>query len=231
MSESALIHIEKIKSKEILRDALKHNLRQIARETSIPSHIDPTRSHLNVRLVGGADPVDITQRVVRTIKESTGKKLRANGVVAVEVMVSLPVNTAVDTSAFFGETLDWLHRYWDVPVISAVVHYDEASPHMHVLLLPLNQGRMFGAALVGYRIQLAAFKRSHHTEVGSRFGLALVESVPRFKRLAAARKIIDCLQERPDWIRHPSIVAALQGAIATRPAELMSLLGIKPDFG
>lgn len=231
MTESALIHIKKIKSPEILRDALKHNLRQIAAETAIPSHIDPAQSRLNVRLAGDGDPVGMTRQVVHTIKQETGKALRANGIVAVEVVVSLPVNTTVDTGAFFADTLDWLRGYWDVPIVSATVHYDEANPHLHVLVLPLSRGAMIGAALVGYRIQMADFKRSHHTAVGSKHGLSLVEIVPRFKRLKAAQAIVSFLQNHPDLLNHPCIAAALQGAIAGRPAELLSVLGIKPTFG
>ena len=108
---------------------------------------------------------------------------------------------------------------------------DEANPHMHVIVLPLRQGRMIGARLVGFKPDLAALKRIHYQEVGSRFGLGHVQSFPRFKRYAAAKSIIACLIDHPDWIGHPSIQAALVGAIAAKPAELLSVLGIEPDFG
>lgn len=193
---SPLIHIKKIKSPEILRDALKHNLRLIERETEIVSHINPARKSLNKVLAGETNPVKITRDTVELVKQSTGKKLRTNGVFAVEVIISLPVNIAIDTDAFFEQTLDWLRDYYACPVISAVVHYDEANPHMHVLVLPLRAGRMIGASVVGYKPDLAMMKKKHHKEVGSLFGLVHVESVPRFKRFAAAEKIVACLQEQ-----------------------------------
>jgi len=228
---SPLIHIKKIKSPEILRDALKHNLRLIERETEIVSHINPARKSLNKVLAGETNPVKITRDTVELVKQSTGKKLRTNGVFAIEVIISLPVNIAIDTDAFFEQTLDWLRDYYACPVISAVVHYDEANPHMHVLVLPLRAGRMIGASVVGYKPDWAIMKKKHHKEVGSLFGLVHVESVPRFKRFAAAEKIVTCLQEHPSWISHPSIRAALLAAIMCRPAELLSVLGIDPEFG
>lgn len=83
--KSALIHIGRIKSSEILRDALKHNLRLIERETEIESHINPALKNLNKVLAGETNPVKITRDTVELVKQSTGKKLRANGVFAVEV--------------------------------------------------------------------------------------------------------------------------------------------------
>jgi hypothetical protein len=168
---------------------------------------------------------------VELVKQSTGKKLRSNGVFAVEVIVSLPVNIAIDTNAFFEQTLEWLRDYYACPVLSAVIHHDEANPHMHVLVLPLRDGRMTGASVVGFKPDWAAMKKNHHIEVGSQFGLVHVESVPRFKRFAAAKKIVACLQEHPSWISHPSIESALLSAIICRPAELLSVLGIDPEFG
>ena len=229
--KSALIHIGRIKSPEILRDALKHNLRLIERETEIESHINPARTNLNKVLAGEINPVKITRDTVELVKQSTGKKLRANGVFAVEVIVSLPVNIAIDTDAFFEQTLEWIRDYYACPVLSAVIHHDEANPHMHVLLLPLRDGRMTGASVVGYKPDWAIMQKNHHMEVGSLFGLVHVESVPRFKRFAAAKKIVACLQEHPSWISHPSIEAALLSAIICRPAELLSVLGIDPEFG
>jgi hypothetical protein len=229
---SALIHIGKIKSPEILRDALKHNLRLIEREVEIESHISPDRKGLNIVLAGESDPLKITSDTVELVKQSTGKrKLRSNGVFAVEVIVSLPVNIAIDTNAFFEQTLEWLRDYYACPVLSAVIHHDEANPHMHVLVLPLRDGRMAGARVAGYKPDWAAMKKNHHIEVGSQFGLVHVEAVPRFKRFAAAKKIVACLQEHPSWVSHPSIEAALLSAIICRPAELLSVLGIDPEFG
>lgn len=232
MRNTCLIHVSKINNLETLRDALKHNLRLIPRETSIPSHIDPARSSQNQVLEGGLDPIQITREVGSRIKEETKKPLRKNGVVAIEVVFSLPYDTVVENPCkFFAESKDWLAHFWGCPVISAVIHLDERNPHIHVLVLPLKYGRMTGSAIVGFKPELNLLKREHHREVGSQHGLTLIESVPRFKRHAAALEILKLLQQHPDWITHPSISTALLGAFAARPGELMSVLGIEPKFG
>ena len=70
-----------------------------------------------------------------------------------------------------------------------------------------------------------------HTEVAGRYGFSLVEAVPKYRRIAAAKEIVGCLQMHPQWLNHPSIVDALMGAIATRPGELLSVLGLDPELG
>src|SRR5207245_6185490 len=57
-----------------------------------------------------------------------------------------------------SDSLAWIEVYFAVPVLSAVVHVDEAAPHMHVLLLPLLNGRMQGSDLVGSRSRLRAMQ-------------------------------------------------------------------------
>jgi hypothetical protein len=231
MSESVLIRIKKIKSKEILRDALKHILRQIPAETANKSPIDPTKTHLNSVLRGGTNPVQMAQSTIRTILEGTGKPLRKNGIVAVEVMFSLRLGSEIDDASFFDQTVQWLEGYWHCPVISAVVHRDEANTHMHVIILPLLGGKMVGASLVGHKIHLALFKRHHHEEVGQYFGLTHVESIPRFRRLVAAGQIIQTLVDQPSLLALPAVQSALLTCIAISPAELCAVLGIDVGSG
>lgn len=230
MARTALIHLSKIKNPETFRDALKHNYRLINKETSIPSHIDSTRSHLNKVLIGERNPVEATRRWIQRIKAETGRNLRANGVFAIEVLISLPVVNSVPSDAFFAETLDWLQGYWACPIASAVVHADEANPHMHVLVIPLRNGRMIGSSLVGFKPDLATLKRKHHIAVGHRYGLTQTETVPRFRRLSAAKKIVSALQDHPNWLLQPSIETALLNTICIKPAELLAVLGIEPEW-
>lgn len=228
MNESVIIRINKIKSREILRDALKHNLRQIPRETAGESHINGSKTPLNKVLWGGDSPNEMAQETIQRIIEGTGKKLRKNGVVALEVLFSLQVNTKINKEDFFGESLQWLEDYWRCPIISATVHHDEVNPHMHVILLPLCEGRMRGASLVGHKIHLAAFKQHHHLEVGRDFGLVQVAAIPRFKRFMAAANIIKALADQPSLILSPSVKTALMSSLAIAPAELCAVLGIDP---
>ena len=66
-------------------------------------------------------------------------------------MISLRANTTVDINGYFPGVIEWLEDYLGCQIISAVVHLDEGAPHMHVVVLPLRNGRMMGSALVGYK--------------------------------------------------------------------------------
>jgi len=230
MAETQLLSVKKLKSIDLLKNALKHNLRQIPRELGENRHIDPEKCSLNLNLVGGTDPSKIARETEAKIVEATGKKLRRNGVLALEYVVSLRPNTVIDINGYFPAVIDWLEDYLGCPIISAVVHLDESSPHIHVIVLPLRNGRMMGSALVGYKGDLAALKQSHFKSVGQLFGLQMLESIPRFKRYEISRKVVEALIASKDLLDQPMIRTALQNVIQLNPHELMALLGITLSF-
>lgn len=230
MAETQLLSVKKLKSIDLLKNALKHNLRQIPRELGENRHIDPEKCSLNLNLIGGTDPTKIARETEAKIVEATGKKLRRNGVLALEYVVSLRPNNVIDINGYFPAVIEWLEDYLGCPIISAVVHLDEASPHMHVIVLPLRNGRMMGSALVGYKGDLAALKQSHYKCVGQRFGLTMTESIPRFKRYEISCKVVDALIASKDLLDQPMIRTALQNVIQLNPHELMALLGITLSF-
>jgi len=230
MAESQLLSVKKIKSLEILKNSLKHNLRQIPRELGENRHIDAARCSLNRTLIGGADPVKMVRDAEKSILQGTGKKLRSNGVLALEYLISLRSDTAVEIDDYFSQVVDWLEDYLGCPIISAVVHLDEGNPHMHVIVLPLRNGRMTGSALMGYKGDLAALKRSHYKCVGRHFGLEMIESIPRFKRYEISRQIVQALNSSKDLLDQPVIRTALQNVIQMAPHELMAILGIQLSF-
>ena len=230
MAESQLLSVKKLKSLDILKNCLKHNLRQIPRELGENRHIDPTRCKLNQNLVGGSDPSNMVNEVAAKIVAATGKKLRRNGVLALEYLISLRPNTTVDINGYFPEVIEWLEDYLGCPIISAVVHLNEGAPHMHVVVLPLRHGRMMGSALVGYKADLAALKQSHYKCVGQRFGLTMAESIPKFKRYEISRRVVDVLCSTKDLLDQPLVRTALQNIIQINPSELMSILGIPLNF-
>jgi len=230
MAESQLLSVKKLKSLDVLKNCLKHNLRQIPRQIGENRHIDPTRCKLNQNLVGCSDPSNMVIEVTANIVASTGKKLRRNGVLALEYVISLRANTSVDINGYFPEVIEWLEDYLGCPIISAIVHLDEGAPHMHVVVLPLRNGRMMGSAIVGYKGDLAALKLSHYKSVGQRFGLTMTESIPKFKRYEISRKVVDILCNSKELLDQPLIRTALQNVIKINPHEMMSILGVTLSF-
>lgn len=76
------------------------------------------------------------------MEEAGAKIKRKDCVRAIELMFSLPTHLLVDRIAFFTDAVAWIKAYYSIPVLSAVVHLDESSPHCHVLMLPLREGKM-----------------------------------------------------------------------------------------
>lgn len=51
--------------------------------------------------------------------------------------------------AFFRQSLDFIaNRYGKENILSAVIHMDEKTPHMHVDLTPIRDGRLTAKAIL-----------------------------------------------------------------------------------
>ena len=77
MTETQMLSVKKIKSFEQLKNALKHNHRQIARELGEYRHIDSGKCCLNRVLVGGTNPDQVVQDTEAKIVTSTGIPARS----------------------------------------------------------------------------------------------------------------------------------------------------------
>jgi len=69
-----------------------------------------------------------------------------------------------DCTKFFAE------RYGRRNIISAVVHNDETTPHMHLNLIPIKNGRLCAKDLLN-RNELSKLQTEFHEKVGRRWGL------------------------------------------------------------
>lgn len=135
------VAVKKLSGQNVVRVAAKHNLREIQAEVGAGEHIEPTRMHLNQVVVGPSVAANVVADGERLMEEAGVGKLRRDAVRAIEIVISLPLVNTVDQSVFFSDALNWVRDYYNVPILSAVIHLDESAPHCHVLLLPLIGGR------------------------------------------------------------------------------------------
>ena len=93
---------------------------------------------------------------------------------------------------FFGK------RYGLKNIISAVVHIDETTPHMHLNLIPIKSGRLCAKELFN-RNELTKLQTDFYEEVGKRWGLERGKEGSQAKHLSTAEykaeKIIKQAQE------------------------------------
>ena len=141
-----------------LLEAARHNLREIQAEQGATGHIDPARTHGNTVLHGPATAAEVCAHA-EALQAAAGivrGSLRRDHCQAIEAVFSLPQLAAVpDPADYFARCLAWLTGALALPVLSAVVHRDEAATHLHVLLLPVKDGAHVGSA----PIDRAALKR------------------------------------------------------------------------
>lgn len=108
--------------------------------------------------------------------DTAGAKVRSNSVVGLDTIYTaskdffkLHDNQTIDR--YFQDCLSF-HRQRYGHVISAIVHYDEDTPHMHVLSVPLTRdGRLSAREIVGGRAQMAHAQDSFFEQVGQQYGL------------------------------------------------------------
>lgn len=108
--------------------------------------------------------------------DATGARTRSNSVLALDTIYTaspnfFKLNDTQTIDKFFQDCLDY-HRKRYGHVVSAIVHYDEDTPHMHVLSVPLTRdGRLSAREIVGNRVTMAHAQDSFFEQVGQRYGL------------------------------------------------------------
>jgi len=192
-----IIALKKIKAPTLL-GALRHNLREIISTAHEHRHaIDSSKSRHNV-ILRGPKASEAVKALHEQLKENNAiKSLRRDHVAAVEVVVSAPSNY-LGPQEYFEASVAFFERFWGQPVLSAVAHFDQPNPHVHVLVSPFANGRSIGSSLIGYKSQISALARSFHTEVGKPFGFALSPQLTAAERLAISNETIEQLLQNPE---------------------------------
>ncbi|MET3132555.1 hypothetical protein AAKU55_002829 [Oxalobacteraceae bacterium GrIS 1.11] len=229
MMHPQFLRIKKLTGKAIIEVAARHNCREILAEIGVaPSgKIDPARIGLN-RILRGHGTAAAVASEAQTLMDDAGvKATRKDAVKALEIIFSLPSQSSIDHAQFFDESVEWAGQYFKAPVISAIVHNDEAAPHCHVLLLPLVDGRMVGSDLMGGRAKLQAMQADFHAQVGKRHGLTRQAAQKRHSAVTRQQAIdsaFDVLEANSGL--SAAVLLALLAPHMGDPAPLLLALGL-----
>ena len=175
-AQYAILRFAKYKGPEI-GHIESHNERTKEKYASNPD-VDTARSHLNFHLV-------TPQRKYRAEAEKqiaeAGCRTRSDSVRVVEALVTASPEffkgkKKGEIKAYFQETLDFIREHQDPKtIISAVVHMDEKTPHMHLSFVPLTEdGRLCAKEIVGNKKKL--------TQWQDRFWEHMVKRYPDLER-------------------------------------------------
>lgn len=120
----------------------------IERKT-IPSNADPTRTHLNRELIGEANEVRNRDHAITERIQSAGikRKITPNQVRAIRIMLSgthedmMQVQQSGQLNEWCNDNLQWLYKeFGRENTVSAVLHMDEHTPHIHATVIPIVKG-------------------------------------------------------------------------------------------
>ena len=175
-AQYAILRFAKYKGPEI-GHIEAHNERIKEKYASNPD-VDTSRSHLNFHLV-------TPQRKYRAEAEKqiaeAGCRTRSDSVRVVEALVTASPEffkgkKKSEVKAYFTEALDFIREHQDPKtILSAVVHMDEKTPHMHLCFVPLTEdGRLSAKEIVGNKKKL--------TQWQDRFWEHMVKKYPDLER-------------------------------------------------
>ncbi len=221
------LRIKKLIGEKIILNAAKHNLRELLTE----SHIDANRSRMNIILEGATTAANVALTAQSLMDYDLLKPLRRDAVRGLEIVFGLPVKSGIDELKFFRDCVSWSVRFFEVPLISAIIHNDETAPHCHIILLPLFDGRMIGSGLMGNRMRLNTMQTDFHEQVGQVYGL--IRQTPSKRIPIAARRdyavqVIVELKINPSRINEPAVKTALLELLVIDPMAALQSLGLHP---
>lgn len=208
--------------------AARHNRRKLQEDLGADSHIDASRSHLNYSLAGADTPEQIASQAKDLLKKAEIGKLRKDAVLGIEIIFSLPpAKHQSDTRPFFSDCHSWTYEHFGGVVLSFDIHLDEAAPHAHALILPLDNDRMIGSEMVGNRARLRALQDSFYIHVACKHGLRKpTRKLVGFVKTDTEQLILSYLKN--DSVMRSEIWPLVRDLIHKDPLPFTELLGIEP---
>lgn len=141
--------------------------------TEYNNQVKPGMDALNVNLIQSNDWMQDIQAEI----DRAGAKTRSNSVVALDAIYTasgefFKGKSNEECNQYFRDCLEFHQRKFG-HVISAVIHYDETTPHMHILSVPLTQdGRLSAREIIGNRTKMSQMQTAFYEQVGRDYGLA-----------------------------------------------------------
>ena len=166
--------------------------------------IDSTRTHLNYHLIL---PRKSYMEIIngRLSELELKRKIRSDAILMNSFIVTSDGEffkglRPWEQQEFFQDCAEFFsNKYGEENMISAVVHMDETTPHMHLNFIPINEGRLSSKSLFD-RQKLAQLQTELHESIGKKWGLQRGKEGSQAKHLSTAefkaKKIIESAEQR-----------------------------------
>lgn len=140
--------------------------------TEYNNRVSPSMDIFNVTLKESSNWLqDINNEI-----QAAGAKARSNSVLALDTIYTASPNffqgkTNQQNDDFFKDCLQFHQEHFG-HIISAVIHYDETTPHLHVISVPLTKdGRLSARDVIGNKAKMSKTQDQFFEQVGRGYGL------------------------------------------------------------
>lgn len=213
-----------------------HNTRGIPTEFKVFNHIDPKKIHLNEELISlGAESLE--DKVTRLISEAgisleCGRYKRSNKGFAIEWLFTVTPGFQCDYRALYTKSLNWLvETFPGSPIAHAIIHFDEADPHMHVIMVPIQGKRLPASKILGFKGVSRSRLIDLYEKVAKDFGLSHPTRLTGAAKRQASEMTIKVCEKFDYRKKLGRLWQPLKMAIQSRPEPFMEALGVvvKPE--
>ena len=252
MSNYCILTIEKIKSYGSLQRRMKHNRREMNL-----ANVDMEQSIHNEELVPGYgfSYLELWKKRMTEAEIETNRKIkpRKNSVLAAELVLSYSADAKIDVEEWKTANLRWLQQtFGKKNVITATLHKDERTPHIHSIIVPIDdRGHLCAKSFFGGREKMFGLQDSYARsmapfglERGERYTRAKKQDLDRFYasvEKAANMKVPERLPDEPteeymnrinDFVQTTELrcLKLVQDAERERDVALSRLLQYKKDY-
>lgn len=172
-NQYCIIRMRKVKI-TALKASQIHNERLTDRHSN--PDIDISRSDQNIVFFKTEDISEDVKRRVADIQSRQKRKIRCDAPVAIEYMITASPEAMTRLSKqeqerYFAECLSFVEaRHGVGNRLSAVLHLDETTPHLHMLVFPEREGKLDAKSFFKLPA-LTALQDEFAIKVGKQFGL------------------------------------------------------------
>ncbi|OTZ66210.1 MobV family relaxase [Bacillus thuringiensis] len=167
MNKFAIIHMQKFQISDV-QGIQKHNQRQGKSKSNLD--IDYSKSERNYDLLN-QQKIRYESTIKQEISERVKRKPRANSVVLSEFVVTASPDymhslSLEEQKRYFESLLDFIKkRYGKQNTLYAMVHMDEATPHMHIGVMPITEDNRLSAKDMFTRKELISLQQDFPLEM------------------------------------------------------------------
>ncbi|MGG3116204.1 MobV family relaxase [Bacillus paranthracis] len=167
MNKFAIIHMQKFQISDV-QGIQKHNQRQGKSKSNLD--IDYSKSEQNYDLLN-QQKIRYESTIKQEISERVKRKPRANSVVLSEFVVTASPDymhslSLEEQKRYFESSLKFIQkRYGKQNTLYAMVHMDEATPHMHIGVMPITEDNRLSAKDMFTRKELTSLQQDFPIEM------------------------------------------------------------------